>query len=168
LLRGAGRKLCKRDHFPGKDPIIGLVITRLSTLTNFPAAQAISQGSAASADQVEDQDDQRDHQQKMYKAAGYVETETQKPQNQNDDQNCPKHIFSIASGTAASAQIAGWMILIPTHNKQKRVATCARVLCALSFGYWAIQYASQTHQCLGSVCGALPAQLPMHWQSSQS
>jgi hypothetical protein len=67
--------------------------------------QAISQGSTASADQVEDQDDQRDHQQKMNQAAGYVETETQKPQNQNDNQNCPKHIFSIASGTAASLKL---------------------------------------------------------------
>jgi hypothetical protein len=105
LLRGVGRKLCKRDHFPGKDPIVGLVITRLSMLTNIPAAQAISQGSTASADQVEDQDDQRDHQQKVNQAAGYVETETQKPQNQNDNQNCPKHIFSIASGTAASLKL---------------------------------------------------------------
>jgi hypothetical protein len=105
LLREAGRKLCKRDHFPGKDSIVGMMITRLSMLTNIPAAQPISQGSTASADQVEDQDDQRDHQQKVNQAAGYVETETQKPQNQNDNQNCPKHIFSIASGTAASLKL---------------------------------------------------------------
>jgi hypothetical protein len=74
-------------------------------------SQAALQRTTASGDQVEDQDDQRDHQQKVNQAPGYVETEAQNPQDQNDDEKCPKHIFSLASGAAASIQIGSWMIL---------------------------------------------------------
>lgn len=73
--------------------------------SNTPQSPASLQRTPASGDQVEDQDDQRDHQQKVNQTSGDVETETQKPQDQNDDENCPKHIFSVASGAAVSTQL---------------------------------------------------------------
>jgi hypothetical protein len=42
------------------------------------AEAALSNGTA-SGDQVEDQDDQRDHQQKVNQATGYVKAKAQKP-----------------------------------------------------------------------------------------
>jgi hypothetical protein len=51
------------------------------------------QSAAASADQVEDQDDQREHQQQVNESTSDVEAEAQKPQNQNDDKNCPEHVY---------------------------------------------------------------------------
>jgi len=61
---------------------------------------ADSQNAAASGDQVDDEDDQRDDQQKVDQAAGDVKAEAQKPQNQKDNENGPKHIrhTSLACG----------------------------------------------------------------------
>lgn len=92
LLCGAGRKLCKRDHFSGKDRISRLVTPWPPVPINAPAAQAASQCTAASGDQVDDQEDQRDHQQKVDEATCYVKAEAQNPQNKKNDENCPKHI----------------------------------------------------------------------------
>lgn len=58
---------------------------------DIPEAQAASQGAPASAEQVEDQDDQSCNQQQVNQTAGDVETEAQCPQNQNDHKDCPKH-----------------------------------------------------------------------------
>jgi hypothetical protein len=50
-----------------------------------------SQKSPSARHQVEDQDNHRDNQQNMYQAAGNMETEAQKPQNQKNNKNSPKH-----------------------------------------------------------------------------
>jgi hypothetical protein len=70
-----------RGSFLGKNQIVGFVTSRLLMPTNTSDAQATSQNAAAPGEQVDDQDDQRDHQQKVNQATGYVETESQKPQN---------------------------------------------------------------------------------------
>jgi hypothetical protein len=80
-------------------------------LANILCAQLISQNTTASGHQVEDQDDQRNHQQNVNQTTGNVEAEAQKPQNQNDDKNCPKHTFSFASRGSANIQIGSWTIL---------------------------------------------------------
>ena len=57
---------------------------------------ADSQNAAASGNQVDDEDDQRDDQQKVDQAAGDVKAEAQKPQNHKNDDNCPKHIQHLS------------------------------------------------------------------------
>jgi hypothetical protein len=49
------------------------------------------------AHQVNDQHHQRNHQQQVNQAAGYVEAETKKPQNQKHNENCPKHVDLLRS-----------------------------------------------------------------------
>jgi hypothetical protein len=73
-------------------------VFRLETLLGagshptIPEAQAVLYGGAASRKQVEQQDEQRDHQQKVDQGAADVKAEAQKPQNKKNDENCPKHI----------------------------------------------------------------------------
>jgi hypothetical protein len=50
-----------------------------------------SESATPSRDEVEDEDDDSEHQQKMNQTTGYVEGEAQKPQNQYDDKDCPEH-----------------------------------------------------------------------------
>jgi hypothetical protein len=52
-----------------------------------------SEGATSSAKQVEDQNNQGYDEQEMYQAAGYVKTESEKPQDQNDNKDCPKHVY---------------------------------------------------------------------------
>jgi hypothetical protein len=61
------------------------------------AHQAALQSDPPPADQVKDQDDQSDYQQKVDQTTGYVQAETQKPQNQNDDKDCPEHMHSFSA-----------------------------------------------------------------------
>jgi hypothetical protein len=42
--------------------------------------------------QVKDQNDQRHDQQNVNESTGKVQTETQKPKNEKDHENCPQHI----------------------------------------------------------------------------
>jgi len=88
----AGGKLYKRDHFLGKDQIFMLATPGMPLLTNTPEVQAASHYTAATGDQVDDQDDQRHHQQKVDQGTGDVKAEAQKPQNQKNDKNCPEHL----------------------------------------------------------------------------
>jgi hypothetical protein len=49
------------------------------------------------AQQVDDENDQRYHQQQMDQASRHVQAKTQQPQNQKHYENCPKHIsFSLS------------------------------------------------------------------------
>jgi hypothetical protein len=50
-----------------------------------------SEGGASAAKQVEEKDYQGYDQQEMDQAAGDVETEAEKPHDQNDNKDCPKH-----------------------------------------------------------------------------
>lgn len=74
------RKLCNYDRF-SIDLLLG--------------AQAALQ-SAASGNQVDDQHNQGDDQQKVNQSAGDVEAEAQDPQNQKDDEDCPKHMQHLS------------------------------------------------------------------------
>ncbi len=47
--------------------------------------------SAAAGDQVVDQDDDRYHDEDVDEPAADVKSETQKPQDQKNDKDCPKH-----------------------------------------------------------------------------
>ena len=55
-------------------------------------AQTALQNASAPGDQVDDQDHQCDYQQNVNQATGDVKAEAQNPQNQKDNENCPKHI----------------------------------------------------------------------------
>jgi hypothetical protein len=62
--------------------------------TRFVASESVSftsESSAASGDEVEDQDNQGDDQQQVNQGAGDMKAEAQQPKNQNDYENCPKH-----------------------------------------------------------------------------
>lgn len=48
-------------------------------------------GRPATADQIDDQNDDGNDQQHVNQTACDVETEAEKPQNQQDDEYCPKH-----------------------------------------------------------------------------
>jgi hypothetical protein len=61
------------------------------SLPNAPPARLDSEITSASGYQIEDQDDQRYDQQKVNQAAGNMKAETQEPQNEDDDKDCPKH-----------------------------------------------------------------------------
>jgi hypothetical protein len=82
----------KRNHFTENEPSLSVETPVAPEFANTPNAQLASQNTTTSSDQVEDQDDQREHQKEMNQAASDVKAEAQKPQNQNDHKNCPKHI----------------------------------------------------------------------------
>jgi hypothetical protein len=68
-------------------------------------AQALlASQAAAPADQVKDQNDDRNDDQKVDQTAADMEAETQEPQNQQNDKNCPEHNFPFR---AASARTQG-------------------------------------------------------------
>jgi hypothetical protein len=85
----------KSDHFVGDERVFMPEIRVAPSSADTREAQAASQNSTAPGHQVEDQDDQRNHQQNVNQTTGNVEAESQKPQNQNDDKNCPEHIHSF-------------------------------------------------------------------------
>ena len=55
------------------------------------------QTASASDEQVVDEDYHRDNKHEVNKSAADVETESQKPQNNEDDNDCPKHIFLLSA-----------------------------------------------------------------------
>jgi hypothetical protein len=68
-------------------------------------------GCSASGDEVDNQYHDGDDQQKVDQTACYMETEPEQPQNQEDDEDCPKHGYSLglfedvrACGSAVSRQ----------------------------------------------------------------
>jgi hypothetical protein len=67
-------------------------------------APLASPAAPAAGDQVEDQNDQRYNQQKVNQAAGYMEAETQQPQNQENYENCPKHGCALSAPQAPGIQ----------------------------------------------------------------
>jgi hypothetical protein len=54
-----------------------------------------SEITAPPRDQVDDQHNQRNNQQNVNQAAGNMEAEAQKPQNEEDDKDCPEHSYSF-------------------------------------------------------------------------
>jgi hypothetical protein len=51
---------------------------------------------AATGEQVHDEDHQSDDQKEMNQPSGHMETETQKPQDQQEYENRPKHNASLS------------------------------------------------------------------------
>jgi hypothetical protein len=60
-------------------------------LLEFGAIAQASGLNSAACDQVDDQYDHSQHQQNVDKATGNVKAEAQKPQDQQNRENCPKH-----------------------------------------------------------------------------
>ena len=60
--------------------------------------QADSSNATSAGDEVDDKDDQPHHEKKVNQAATDVEAESQEPQNQNDDKDCPKHGYTFSLG----------------------------------------------------------------------
>jgi hypothetical protein len=64
------------------------------------AAQFVGRGglgNTPSAHQVNHQYNQGNHQQQMNQTSSHVEAETEKPQNQKHNENCPKHVDLLRS-----------------------------------------------------------------------
>jgi hypothetical protein len=57
--------------------------------------------SASAAEQVNDQDYQSYNQKQMDQASPDVHTETEKPQDQQNNENCPKHVNLLRSLASA-------------------------------------------------------------------
>jgi hypothetical protein len=104
-------KLHKSDRFPGNERVFGLQILAALKASDASPPLSASENASSASYEVEDEDDQRDHQQKVNETAGDVETEAQCPQNQNYDKDCPEHTFSFASRASANIQIESWTIL---------------------------------------------------------
>jgi hypothetical protein len=51
-------------------------------------------GLSTATEQIEDQHYDSDDQQEVDQASSYVEAEAEKPQNQENHENCPKHLVS--------------------------------------------------------------------------
>ena len=92
LLLG-GRKLDKSDHFPGSERVYRLEILAAIIRSDASPPPLASESASSACHQVEDQNDQRHNEQKVNQATGNMKTEAQKPQNQNDDKNCPEHRY---------------------------------------------------------------------------
>lgn len=105
----------QKGSLPGKDRIFKLEAFLGAGVAESPEAQATSQNSAASGNQVDDQDDQCDHQQKMDQATGYVQGEAQKPQNEKDYEDCPEHIHTLSALCTPEAENPAQAH--PTHSQ---------------------------------------------------
>jgi len=53
-----------------------------------------SKTASPTSQQIEDQYDERNHQKQVNQPASNMQAETQCPQNQYDDKDCPKHLES--------------------------------------------------------------------------
>jgi hypothetical protein len=69
---------------------------RAAETFQYPEAPLASENTPSSRHKVENQNDQRHHQQKVNQTTGYVEAEAQQPQNENDHKNCPEHRHLLA------------------------------------------------------------------------
>jgi hypothetical protein len=56
-----------------------------------------SNRTSSSAQQVDDQNHQPHNQQQVDQTSAHMQTETQKPQNQKNNQNGPKHVTLLCS-----------------------------------------------------------------------
>jgi type IV secretory pathway VirB9-like protein len=63
----------------------------------------VSEITSPSGQQVEDQDDQRYDQKKMYQAAGDMKAEAQEPENENNYKDCPEHKSPYSAWRASMA-----------------------------------------------------------------
>jgi hypothetical protein len=63
-------------------------------------ALVASEATSPSGQQVEDQNDHRQYQKQVNQGAGYMEAETQKPENQKNYEDCPEHSHSLAAPRA--------------------------------------------------------------------
>jgi hypothetical protein len=56
-------------------------------------------------EQIKDQNGQGDYEQNVNQTAGDVETESQKPQDENYDEDCPKHMHDLSALWASETGI---------------------------------------------------------------
>jgi hypothetical protein len=63
--------------------------------------------SSTAADQVENQDDDCNHQQDVDEASADVQTETKQPENEEDNDDCPKHEGVLLTVCPAIASAEG-------------------------------------------------------------
>ena len=64
----------------------------MDRLDSIEVQRSLKSGSPTSADQVDDQDDDRQNQKNVDEPAhGVGADESEKPENQQDYENCPKH-----------------------------------------------------------------------------
>jgi hypothetical protein len=69
------------------------------------ASKSASLNGTAAAHQIDDQDHQRYHQQQVDQTTSHMKTETQKPQNQDHNENRPKHLISSGLSRIASSSL---------------------------------------------------------------
>jgi hypothetical protein len=95
--------------------------------------------SPASRDQIDDGNNQCDHKQDMDQAAGHVESPAQKPKDNEDCKNCPKHRYPFKLGT--------------TKGEKRHL----RAELSLVYGFWKARLTTTPHA--GSSSLPLDAQL---------
>jgi hypothetical protein len=62
---------------------------------------------SSTADQIEDEHNDRDHDEQVNEGAADMEREAEEPQNQQDDKDCPKHEISFALAPGIEYAITG-------------------------------------------------------------
>jgi hypothetical protein len=67
-----------------------------SLVTPFISLRRFACLAASAGDEVEDEYDERYHQQQMDEAAGNVEAESEQPQDQNNYEDGPEHFIPLA------------------------------------------------------------------------
>src|SRR5690242_2359549 len=75
----------------------------LNTNCRQEAAWTRRSDSSTAGDQVNHRYNQSDHQENMNQTAGHMEAPAQKPQNDEDGKNCPKHRYSSQLKTCVDA-----------------------------------------------------------------
>ena len=68
--------------------------------------------SSSSGDQVNDQHDHGCDQQQMDQAACHMEAESQEPENQQDGEDCPEHIWPSLSKSSIDKMGPLWLVLL--------------------------------------------------------
>jgi hypothetical protein len=88
LLTGSGTK---KDTIPNTSTTKPMMNNGRILLLVLPQSRGLLKLNSAACDQVDDQHDNSQYQQQMDEAASNVEAEAQKPQDQQNRKNCPKH-----------------------------------------------------------------------------
>lgn len=72
--------------------------------------------SSSAGNQVNDQHNHGNHQQQVDQAAANMEAESQKPENQQNRENCPKHVFPSHEPRQALRCELFRLVLLPTNT----------------------------------------------------
>jgi len=81
------------------------------------------QAASPSADEIDDQYDQRNNEKNVDQSTGNMEAESQQPQDQENDKNCPEHRYSSDASLGAREEtsdscVRERLVVIPSWKQQ--------------------------------------------------